>query len=156
MVQDKKAFYVTATPTIDTAIYAAGDRVGSLMTLANVADESSGIVVLKSLIIVDQTALTAATDVLFFDSSPTIASADNAALNITDAEMTARFIGRVVVATGDFTALAANSVAVKAGIELMMRPALGTRDIYCLLQARGTPTYTSTTSLTLKFLFEQY
>jgi hypothetical protein len=156
MVLDKKAFYLTATPTIDTAIYASGDRLGSLMTLSNVADETSGIVVLKSLIITDQAAQTAGIDVLFFDSAPTIASADNAALNITDAEMTARFIGRVVVATGDFTALSANSVAVKANIELMMRPLLGTRDLYCLLQSRGTPTYGATTALTVKFLFEQY
>ena len=156
MVTDKKSKHITATPTIDAAIYGSGDRLGSIITLTDAVDSSSDGAVLKTLIIVDSAVQSLGIDVLFFNALPTIGSADNAALSLTDAEMASKFIGRVVVVAADYTALALNSVAVKNQIEALMIPALGSRDLYCVLQARGTPTYGATTALTVKFLFEQY
>lgn len=156
MVQDRKSKVVSVVPVVDTAIYASGDRLGSLMTITGATDATGDTVVLKSLIIIDGASQSSAVDVLFFSDAPTIASADNAALNITDAQMSANFLGRIVVASGDYTALSANSVAAKNSVDMMLKSIAGSRDLYCLLQARGTPTYTSASDLTVKFLFEQY
>lgn len=155
MTQDRKGTLITATPTLDTNAYATGDRLGSLMTLSLATDATGDIVVLKSLVIVDAAAQSSAMDVLFFSEAPTIASADNAALDITDAEMAAKFLGRIVVASGDWTALAANSVCARNSVDMMLKSIAGSQALYCLLQSRGSPTYAAS-SLTLKFLLEQY
>lgn len=156
MVQNRKSKYVAVVPTIDTAIYASGDRIGSIMKITDAVDATSDASVLKTLTIVDSASQSSAIDLLFFNDLPTVASADNAALSITDAEMVAKCIGRIVIAAADYTALAANSVAVRNSIDEMMIPVGGSRDIYCVIQSRGTPTYTAATDLTVKFLFEQY
>jgi hypothetical protein len=140
----------TATPTLDTSAYIAGDRLGSIVEIENFFQHYAGKARLISVVALDQAKQKAAFDIYFFNASPTVASADNAPLDITDAEMTAKCIGRVSVATGDYgTDLAANSEATKYGLDLMLQAGADSKSLFILLRSAGTPTYAAT-SLTLK------
>lgn len=141
---------VSFAPTLDTSAYATGDQMGSLMTISNVCDLSSGAVRILSLTIVDKAKQSVSFDVLFFSSLPTVTSVDNAALDISDAEMAAKCIGSVTVQTTDYKALNANSVATVRGVDLILQPGpasapTGTNpsqvNLYAILCSRGTPTY---------------
>lgn len=146
---------VEVTPTLDTNAYASGDRLGTLMTISG-AIRSEGLeAVLSDLVIVDKAKQSQAIDVYFFKAIPTIASADNAAIDISDAEMGEKFIGRVSVATTDYTALAGNSEASPASFNRLLCAADNTTTLYALAVCRsGTPTYAAG-SLVFKFKFLQ-
>lgn len=142
---------VSATPTLDTNAYAAGDRLGSLMTISHGNAEGKPIT-LQTLTVLDKADQGTAFDVLFFDAQPTIASNDNAALDISDAEMD-KCIGIVSVAGADFADCGGARVASVRSVGLALKPAAGATAIYALLVARGTPTYTAS-SLRLSFHFD--
>lgn len=132
----------TFSPTLDTNAYASGDRLGSIVTISNFFQNQGGKCRLLSVVALDQAKQKAAFDIYFFNASPTVASADNAALDITDAEMTAKCIGRISIATGDYgTDLSANSEATKQGIDLLLQGASDSKDLYVLLRSAGSPTY---------------
>jgi len=155
MEVDGKAKLLVATPTLDTAIYASGDHLGTLMTLSNAVDASSDTGSIMSVTIIDGASQNAALDVLFFNSVPTLTSVDNAALSISDSEMASKFIGAVSFAGGDYKSLAVNSYATLRTVGLFVQAASPSsvnptgNNIYAILQSRGTPTYAAS-SLTLK------
>jgi hypothetical protein len=142
------------TPTVDTAQYASGDRLGSLMTLSGAADGDFSPTTLKSVVILDKAKQKSALDIFFFDASPTIASADNAALDITDAEMADKFLGSVTIAAADYKDLNASSV-VTATCDLPLKPTTTAGTIYALLVSRGTPTYGAASDLVLRLSFQR-
>lgn len=75
---------VTGVTTATTA-YVAGDTVGTLITVANAARVSGGGGVIVGVTLIDQSDIIGPYDVLFFDSTVTLA-ADNAAFTISDAD----------------------------------------------------------------------
>jgi hypothetical protein len=146
---DGKARLVTVTPTISTSAYADGDQLGDVLTLTNAMDDIRDTGAVLSVSVIDKAKQNAAFDILFFDQNPTVSSSDNAALNIADAEMAAKFLGRIKVATGDYSELSASSVASVNGIGLFIASS-GSKNLFAILQSRGTPTYTSTSDLVIK------
>lgn len=151
----KNSTVVEVTPTLDTSIYASGDRLGSIMTIPNAARANGFEVVLSDVTIIDKAKQSQAIDILFFDESPTVASADNAAIDITDAEMGDKFLGRVSIATSDYSALANSSEASPASFNKVLKPISSSKDLYALCVCRsGTPTYAAD-SLVIKFKFLQ-
>jgi hypothetical protein len=139
---------------LDTAAYASGDRLGSIVTLTNVTKNTGGISRLVGLTVLDKEVQSQAFDILFFNASPTVASADNAAIDITDAEM-AKCVGRVTVGTANYVATASNSVATVNDINCYLKAVAGQSSLYALLVCRsGTPTYAAG-SLVLSLTFEQ-
>lgn len=86
---------VTGVTTATTA-YTAGDTVGTLYTLANAARASGGGGTITGVTLIDQSDIIGAYDVVFFDSSITLA-ADNAAFAISDAD-SLKFVGLVQLA----------------------------------------------------------
>lgn len=142
--------FATATPTLDTNAYASGDRMGSLMTLTTGNNAGSGLS-LMSLTVLDTADQKAAFDILFFNAAPTIASADNAAIDISDAEM-AKAIGFVSVTADDYADFGGASVACLKNIGLGMLISQSANNIFALCVSRGTPTYAAS-SLTLTFNF---
>lgn len=131
------------------------------MTLSNASLNPGGLVELEDLLIIDGATQSQAIDVLIFESSPTIASADNAAINIADAEML-KLVGSVSVAAASYKATASNSYVHATALQMMMKPAgpsgatPASRDLYALMVCRsGTPTYAAS-SLTLRFKFKQF
>lgn len=71
--------------TIATTAYTAGDQVGTQMTLANLARVSGGGGTITGVVLISAADTIGAYDVIFFDSSVTLA-ADNAAFAISDAD----------------------------------------------------------------------
>lgn len=164
---------IAVTPTLDTNAYATGDRLGSIHTLTNAFrlvyrshDGSSanisagtpiarnGRIILAEITVIDQAKQSAAMDILFFSASPTVASADNAAIDITDAEMIAKCLGGVSIGTS-YIALANNSITTERNINLHLKQdATSTvQDLYALPIVRGAATYAASS---LKFLYKFY
>ncbi len=114
---------IVVTPVLDTNAYADGDRLGAIQELARAVPGDGYLATLASLCIVDAAIQSQAMDLLFFNSLPTVASADNAAISITDAEMQAKCIGSVHIATTDYTIVLAggNSVVSLKNIGLLLR-----------------------------------
>jgi hypothetical protein len=141
------------TPVLDTAIYAAGDYIAKV-ECKNFFAKNAGAANLISLAVIDEAKQKAAFDILFFDADPTVASAVNAAIDIADSEMTAKFIGHLAVATGDYdTDLAGASLATKSNIQLLLQGSgvsqSPSQSVFLVLVSRGTPTYAAS-SLTIK------
>jgi hypothetical protein len=137
-----------ATVTNDTNIYADLDQLGELITIANAFSGTSFKGSINSVTVIDAIKQKSAFRIFFFDEAPTIASSDNAALNITDAEMADKCIGKIEIAAADYKDLAANSVATVSGLNLIVKSK--STSLFCLCQSGGTPTYTSVDALTLK------
>lgn len=97
-----------------------------------------------------------------FHQSPTVTSADNALLDITDADMVAAGpIGPVSIAAADYADTAANAVAFKyltdPGLPYVEAPTAaggGPGAVYGLLESGGTPTYGAANALTITLLVD--
>lgn len=164
---------VDVVPTLDTSAYASGDRLGSIHTISNafrkiarttldpitptnsIFQGQAGKVVLQSITIIDQAKQSQPIDIMFFTSSPTVASADNAAIDISDSEMDAKCIG-VVSFDASYVALAANSVASKTNLGLLLKQSASATDnnLYAVCVIRGAATFAAS-SLRFKYGFLQ-
>lgn len=128
------------TPVLDTNIYAADDQMSTLQTVTfqNPVRGAE----LTQIEVLDKAKQSVALDLYFFKNSVTLA-ADNAASSISDTDMQ-ECISVVNIATGDYDADAANSVAT-----VQLNPGLALRGanpksavVYVALITRGgTPTY---------------
>jgi hypothetical protein len=149
---------VEVTPTVQAALYADGDQLGGVQELSSaVRDPENGMHggVLHSISIVDKASQASALEILFFDESPTLTSSENAALDISDAEMADKCLGSVAIAAADYVALNANSVATVNDLGLILKGANGSTSIYAAIRCGGTPTYTSTSDLVIRYGIEQ-
>lgn len=145
---------ITVTPTLDTNAYAAGDHLGSLMTLT----EALGINrhgKLRSLTILDKAKQKSDLVVHLFQSSPTLTSLDNAALDISDAQMATHYIGSVSISASAYIDLANCSVVTYGNLELILESLVTDRGtLYAILESQGAPTYAAS-DLVLKFGIER-
>jgi len=145
----------TVTPIIDTNIYASGDQVGSLNTIANAVCDNGGTGVLSHVTIVDKAKQNSILTLLFFSALPTLVSSDNAPLDISDVEMD-KCLGKVAVDTTDYVDLANNSVATINGNGLVLdnkepnKDISLKRNIYMVVLAGGSPTYGTTSDLVIQ------
>ncbi len=139
---------VEKTVDTDTNIYAANDQVGTLLTLADVFAGGTKKGIIESITILDKAKQSAALTLLFFDAAPTVASTNNAALDITDAELADKFVGKVEFAAASYSNLANSSIGSMANINQMI--VSKSADLYMIVKSAGTPTYTSTSDLVLR------
>jgi hypothetical protein len=145
---------IDVTPTLDTSAYGSGDHVGSIQTITGAGPAGFNAAVLESVTIIDKNAQGVALSILFFDSLPTIASADNAALDMTDANA-AKCIGHVSIDTTDYVATASNTLGCKVvspGLPLTPARTGVQETIYAVVKSGGTPTY-SADGLTFRYCF---
>lgn len=157
---ETKSRVIQSTPTISTSIYASGDQLGSLMELTNAMDDSSGTGQVLSLSILDRSSQSSILQVLLFNDLPTVASSDNGALNIADAEMASKCVGHISVVAADYFALSASSMACVRNINLMVNSVNSVtnptgKSLWAIIRCGGTPTYAGTTDLTLSFGIRQ-
>lgn len=154
MKQVSKVFKtVSVTPTVSTSpAYEASDQVGGIQTLEN-AMRSGGTAILQGVTVVDAGKQNAALTIFFFKSLPTVASVDNGATTITDAELK-KSVGHITVAADDYEDVAGGSVASVKNVNLPL--ASGAQGhLYAVVMTTGTPTYASTTDLVFTYSFEQ-
>lgn len=143
------------TPTINTAIYAAGDELGTLMTITGAARFTGGGGLVRSITVLDKTqAQRSAIDILFFAATVTVAGNNNPFLP-SDTDML-QFLGLVAVATGDYNTAWAGTPTNSAATKLVEIPYVVTgTSLFALAVSRGTPTYTSATDIVISYILEQ-
>lgn len=144
-----KPFYkvVTATPTLANAgAYLANDQVGAVTKLANIMADSGGRALLKSITFQDLDYNGLAFELWFFGTEPTTV-ADNAAFSMTDANA-AKALGVVFFSdpTNQNTYDDVNNghavISCVKSINLVLKAAAGSRDLWMVMVTRDTPTHT--------------
>ena len=140
---------LSVTPTISTSAYAVDDQLGSVQTLSfGSADKS--LVTMLSISVLDKAKQGAPITIFFFNALPTITSSDNAALDISDAEMD-KCVGHKNITGNDYVTTQSNSIAtvgLNSAISLRSSTA---NALYAVVKSNGTPTYASTSDL--KFIY---
>lgn len=161
VVPQPRLVRVTATPTISTANYVAADQVGGLLTFTSSALASGRAGVILNAVITSRTPTATNTlELWLFQASPTIASSDNAAFDITDANLeAAQLCGVIDFLTADYKASASGAVClgkVSGGQPSLQFVTSGSANLFGVLVVRGTPTqYTGTTDLMVALTIQQ-
>lgn len=139
-------------PTISAAaVYASGDAIGGKLTFAGAtSSKKSG--TLNSIVIIDNDKENSAMDLVCFCKDFT-ATADNAAINISDADAI-NIIFSVAIAAADYKDIGGASVANLGNLGKQFTLSENT-SVFCQLIARSTPTYTLATDLKLVLQFFQ-
>ena len=141
---------VTVTPTVEAAAYATGELIGGKMSFAQAVrgiDLVDATGMIQSVVITDLAKQSANLDLVFFDVDPSNTTfTENSALDINDTDLLT-IIG--VVAITDWKDFSDNSVGI--ALNLAMPFGLGTgATIYAAIVSRGSPTYASTSDLTVR------
>lgn len=142
-------YTVSATPTVSTSpAYSAGDNVGGKITLTNALIKSSYAGRIKTITLSDASKQSAVIQVTFFNADPTTATlTDNSAQTIPVAELV-KVIGTVSIEAANYSAYSASSCAT-IDCDLAVKLVTPSQTIYAALSTDGTPTYATTTALTL-------
>lgn len=165
---------ISVTPVISTSIYASGDQIGGIMTLTDVIRNQSipntvsgsdlgwGWSEICEVTVLDSDKQDVAFDIWLFNQSPTVTSTDNAAFAMTAANMKLQCIGVIkgigANSSGDsnYSDAAAVSTSSNPNINKPVQvpfSATNKTNIYAIAVVRGTPTYTTTSSLQFQFSF---
>ncbi len=144
---------ISVTPTVSASPdYQANDQVGGVQTLTDAAIAGRA-TKLISLSVLDKAAQGAALQIVFCTALPTLASGDNEAFDLTDANM-AKCKGHVAIGTGDYQASASNTLASVKGINLILESG-NAGIIYAVAKTTGTPNLGATDDLVFTYAFEQ-
>lgn len=140
----QKVVRLSVTPVVSTTpAYTAKDAVGALMTFSSAVRASGGSCTLVAAQLVDKGQQMKDIELVLFDRTLT-APTDNAIFNPTDAEM-ATCVGTLYFGAGYYADFSTNSVCAIDSIGLPIL--LNGTDLFGVLVARGTPTYTATNDL---------
>ena len=150
---------VSVTPTITATAYNATTKnsVGGKQTLTGAVSSLTGIAILQSVLVTDKANQKAPLMILLFDSDPSAGTyTDNGQVNLsTDIS---KVIRRINVTAGDYETIDNSgtdyAVAEIGPISKLVKAASGT-SLYAVIVTTGTPTYTSTSDLTVRFGFMQ-
>lgn len=146
----QKRIEVQATPTISTSIYSAKHNIGGLLTLANAARVNGGSITIESVQISDKDQEMAAIDLILYNQSITTPT-DRTTFDPTDAEnLNCR--GIISIMPGDYADFNDNCVAHRdCATSLLL---VGT-SLYIVMVVRSTPTYTSTSDISVTLTIKQ-
>lgn len=142
---------LAVTPTISTSpAYTAKDAVGGLMTFSNAVRLSGSSGKLLAIQIEDKGQQRADLDLVLFDRSIS-APTDNAIFNPSDTEV-GQCVAWIPVGGGMYADFSTNSVA---HLDVQTEFLLNGTDLFGVLVARTTPTYTSTTDIVVTLTIQQ-
>lgn len=125
----------------------AGDVAIEITEIPNVLRDRGQCATLRSLMLIDPADQGAALDLYFFRTAVTFGTLD-AAPSISDADCL-EFLGKVVVATGDYADLGGARVAHKTALDFILKGGDNSASIFVAATCVGTPTY-GASLLTLK------
>ena len=135
--------YVDVTLSTDTSAYGSGDLIADTQVVATCVRANDAFGVLASAVVIDEDDQGAAIDLWFLSANNTLGT-ENSAPSISDANAR-EILGYVAVAAADYKDLGGVKIASKTGVNLPIKPATGTDDIYVAVVSNGsTPTYTAT------------
>lgn len=147
--------WLTATPTIDTAAYGAGELLGTKLEFDLGAFRDLPGVLIQSVQLIDQDNERKDIDLVLFDSDPTGTTFTNSsAFDIADADMT-KILGVVNLTDTDYDAFADNAIAQinNVGIPVRLNATSAQLPIYGALVAREAITFTAVTDLVVRIGF---
>ncbi len=133
---------------------ADGDQIGVIQTISNIfATPGAGIDV-RTLLVVDKAKISRGLQLLFFSSAVTVA-ADNAAVDVSDTDMAAYYVGQINIAAADYATLAANSSVTEQDLGLILRGTGVSRNLYYVVVCRDASgcDYANIGDLSFKFLY---
>ncbi|MDZ4766519.1 MAG: hypothetical protein SGI73_18435 [Chloroflexota bacterium] len=130
------------TPTITAGAYSSGDALGGKLTFM-LGSLSSGVI--QSLRLVDLAKQNAEIDLVLFGADFS-ATADNAVFDPSDADL-ANCLGAIKIANSSYASFNDSALASVYGIGLTFQTGSA---IYGQLVVRGTPTYASTSDISLQ------
>ena len=141
--------WVTVTPVVQAAAYAAGDVVAVPIVITGLFGGFNPNVLLQSLHILDKGDQAAALDIIFFKSPVTLGTI-NAAVSISDVNAL-EIIGVVEVVADDYVDLIGSQYAIPQFNPMVLSSGdHSVQNGYVAVVARGTPTYASTSDLVLQ------
>ena len=143
--------HVNVTPVCDTSAYTGGDTLFDTTAISNASRANDAPVILQSITILDEDDQTAANMTLFFLDANVSLGTVNSAPNISDANAR-NIIGTYVMASGSFIDVGGSKVAHASNLNMVMKPASGTRTLYVAAMTAGTPTQTAS-GIKLRFGF---
>lgn len=149
---DQSTRIVSVTPAIDIAgAYADGDCLhDTVLTISNVFRRMHSSGTLESVFVSDLTTQRSGLELILFNASPSSTTfSKNVALDVADGDLD-KIIGRVLISTADYTALADNSIACLGDIGKTLQMASPGQDLYAAIIVRGTPTYTTVADIVLR------
>lgn len=130
------------TMSMDASALGAGDVAAATQELPHAVKLLDGGGYIDSLTVIDKDDQGAALDVYVMSANVAMGT-ENSAPNISDAN--AEYIlGKIAVATNDYSDLGGAKVATIKNLRIAIRPASGTASIYvAIVNGAGTPTYTA-------------
>lgn len=145
---------VCVTPTVTAGAYSAYDSIGGLLTFPDVIRSSVGSGVVTSAIIYDLASNTVAYELALFTANPSATTfTDNSAIDLADADLSKQF-AEIEFATTNRFAYADNSTSLKAAEYWPLQFSSTSRTVYGALRSTGTPTYSTTSDLTVCIIVE--
>ena len=141
---------VQVTPIVSLATYTANDCVGGGFAIPGAVRVNAGTGVLQSITLQDLSAKNAAMEIFLFKATSLTTYTDNAALDISDADL-GNCIGWAEITASDYKSLSDNSVACVRNLGLPIKSSPATKSLYCVMRTTGTPTYLGTVDLKLTF-----
>lgn len=147
-------FIVTPTVTVDTSIMAPGDSIGGKITLTNAMEVSSGSAFLDQIMMIDRANQKPVGEIFIFESNPAAATITNNAAFVFSTDDTL-VQARIVVASGDWSTVNSKGVLCLSNLCKAVK-ANGSKDLYAaFVLGTGTPTFTATTDLKMRFAFRR-
>lgn len=125
--------------SLDTSIYASGDVLAATQVISGVSRMKDLTCVLSGLTLIDEDAQGAELDVVILSADASLGT-ENAAVSITDANAR-QILG--IINVSEWKDLGAAKVATVLNVNLPIKPADGTQNVYAALITRGTPTHTA-------------
>lgn len=150
----QRSWTITKTITTDTNAYASGDNVGGLITLENALDSGYKTGAMVTAIIGDLDKQAADFDIIIFDANPSATTfTNNVALDIADVDLNKI---TAIIQVGTSVNFVDNEVvynAVHLGSPVKTTDPDG--DLWAAIVVRSTPTFSSTSALSLKLQLTQ-
>jgi len=153
-----ETLFASVTPTIQAALYATGDLVGGKMEISGLGQRELPHGVLYSVLVIDKDAQLGDFDLFLFDSDPSNTTfTENGAFSIAAGDVSKLLAVINFTSADDTTVLGTRQFFFKeVSVPYRMVSTSGfTTDasvkLYAALVARSGPTFTTTSSLILKF-----
>ena len=147
---------IQPTMAITAGAYAAGEVIGGELTLTNAMRVTGGTGMLHKLTVVDKANVKPELRCLLFDSNPAGTFADNGLMTINAADYD-NILSDLHIASTDYVTFDDAgtdwNIATLRNIGDFVAAVAGSRDLYAVFVAVGTPTFTSTSQLVPTFWF---
>lgn len=145
-------------PTIDVTSYTIGDQIDTAKKIGAATNSSGAFGQIHEVTVIDNSGKASPIRVWLFENKPVLSSLNNQPFNITDdAASTAKLLGVVNITANSYIRDGRNERAVGSVLTLdkIMKAGNGTTEMWAVLEAASTVTYTSANDLSVRFGIQQ-